>query len=317
MLLLPVAHWSEMRSCVQLTNNFLEQTLQNSSSSRDEDGISNLHWGPTTRHPPKHWFRFVFLTRNKRKTLSLILLILLVWFHVFIASYRVISEKEGSISKHVCLYLFIYFIFLQTQDLGKITLKKEHLSAGIWTLRAANGSTLSALQIFHLILKLKCQSLKKISFNIQMLKKTLFLLYLYLLTCLAFISKGCLNILLTVHWFPATPLMSVPSWVRKEKSHTMNQTFMTNFPIQRLKVETQFCNACKPIFNFKLCSHGMDLKFKILLNGGCHKYIFSALLNQVTNADEVGKLICITRNLNTIFKGIYFLRSDCKLWYTL
>lgn len=93
----------------------------------------------------------------------------------------------------------------------------------------------------------------------------------------------------------------------------MNQTFMTNFPIQRLRVKTQFCNACKPIFNFKLCSHSMYLKFKILLNGDCHKYIFSALLNQVTNADEVGKLICITRNLNTIYKDIYFLRSDCKL----
>lgn len=65
----------------------------------------------------------------------------------------------------------------------------------------------------------------------------------------------------------------------------MNQTFITNFPIQRFKVETQFCNTRKPIFNFKLCSHSMYLKFKILLNGDCHKYIFSVLLNQVTNAD--------------------------------
>lgn len=65
----------------------------------------------------------------------------------------------------------------------------------------------------------------------------------------------------------------------------MNQAFMTNFPIQRLKVETLFCNTCKPIFNFKLCSHSMYLKFKILLNGDCLKYIFSALLIQVTNAD--------------------------------
>lgn len=65
----------------------------------------------------------------------------------------------------------------------------------------------------------------------------------------------------------------------------MNQDFMTNFPIQRLKVETLFCNTCKPIFNFKLCPHSMYLKFKILLNGDCLKYIFSALLIQVTNAD--------------------------------
>lgn len=60
----------------------------------------------------------------------------------------------------------------------------------------------------------------------------------------------------------------------------MNQTFMTNFPIQRLKVKTQFCNSCKLTFNLKLCSHSMYLKFKILLNGDCHKYSFNALLNQ-------------------------------------
>lgn len=61
-----------------------------------------------------------------------------------------------------------------------MSLKKERLSAGIWTLRAANDSTLSELQIFHLILKLKCQSLKKFTFNIQMLKKPCFcLIYTY------------------------------------------------------------------------------------------------------------------------------------------
>lgn len=61
-----------------------------------------------------------------------------------------------------------------------MTLKKERLSAGIWTLRDANDSTLSKLQILHLIFKLKCQSSKKFSFNIQMLKKTYFcLIYTY------------------------------------------------------------------------------------------------------------------------------------------
>lgn len=59
---------------------------------------------------------------------------------------------------------------------------------------------------------------------------------------------------------------------------------MTNFPIQRPKVEMQFCKASKPIFNFHFCSRSMYLKLKILLNEDCHKHIFNALLNQVRNA---------------------------------
>lgn len=127
-------------------------------------------------------------------SLSLILLISLVRFHVFIASYRVIPEKKSEAYQNTCVPLFVHLFYIFTNPRSwKNNFKKEASVCRHMDPEGCKWQHTFWITNFSFNFETEMSVLKNIPFNTKMLKKTLFMLYLYLLTCLAFISKGMLK----------------------------------------------------------------------------------------------------------------------------